>query len=208
MRLLIGTIILIVVASGLARGQAASVEEEVLKRDEELRAALLRGDAAALESIYAEDFNSTGASGRVKSKGQSIGALKSGAVRYETITAEEVSVRAHGGAATLSALWKTSGTRGDGRRFRAESRVTRVYVKRQGAWRLQGQQSTHVEKAGRPPEAEGQPPAEESLLLISDGGAGGLPQPELIEEQPGVRREIPLTGGKVVVPSERTPAEP
>src|SRR4029450_10115448 len=89
---------------------AAAVEKEVRQLEEQLRAAAVKGDAAAFERLLADDYTSTSMNGLTRSKGQLIAALKSGAQKTESVSLENVKVRVYGDAAVLTADRTTKST--------------------------------------------------------------------------------------------------
>jgi uncharacterized protein (TIGR02246 family) len=122
---------------------AAAVEKEVRQLEEQLRAAAVKGDAAAFERLLADDYTSTSMNGLTRSKGEVIADLKSGAQKTESVSLENVKVRVYGDAAVLTADRTTKSTlRGQDNSGR--QREVRVFVKRDGRWQAVVMQTTAI----------------------------------------------------------------
>src|SRR5512147_3167375 len=90
-------LVLAVAATGLA--QKESVKEIIGKLDNERIQAQIHADAAALDRIYAADFIGVGPSGTVRTKPQVISDFTSGALKFQSITTDDVEVRVYGNTA-------------------------------------------------------------------------------------------------------------
>lgn len=97
-------------------------------------AATLAGDAATLAGILAEGYIETGSDGAVRTKGEVIGAMKAGRIRYELAKTDELRVMLYGEAAVVSGRWQGS-YRVDGRSVKLVERFTNFYVRQGGQWR-------------------------------------------------------------------------
>ena len=85
---------------GLAQSPAAAdnktAEQEVRAVIEQYRTALMKGDTAALERIWADDYTFINASGVVVTKTERLANLKSGATSLDTIITDPDKIgRAH-----------------------------------------------------------------------------------------------------------------
>ena len=67
--------------------------------DQERIQAQIGADAAALDRLYAEDFIGIGPSGTVRTKAQVIADFKSGSLRFQSITTDDVQWRVYGDTA-------------------------------------------------------------------------------------------------------------
>jgi len=114
---------------------AATVEEAIRKVDNERIQAQIHADAAALDRIYAADFIGVGPSGIGRTKPQVISDFTSGALKYQSITTDEVQVRLYENTAVETGLSTMVG-RDKGKAVPRDTRFTRVWVKQQGRWRL------------------------------------------------------------------------
>lgn len=104
---------------------------------------MVRGDVAALDEILSEDLTYTHTSGEVDSKEQFISTLRSGALRYESITPERPQVRVYGSAAivTGTSLMKIEV---HGRNLSLRIRFMDVYVKKHDRWEMVAWQATRL----------------------------------------------------------------
>src|ERR1700756_5297155 len=139
--LLIAVLILTVAPMGVGQEQSArgshktSVEEVIRKLDDERIQAHIHADATALDRIYAADFIGVGPSGAVRTKPQVISDFRSGELKFQSITTDEVQVRIYGNTAVETGRSTMNG-QDRGKAVPRDNRFTRVWVKQQGHWRL------------------------------------------------------------------------
>jgi ketosteroid isomerase-like protein len=124
-------------------GQDTSAERAVRQAERDRRDAMLRGDAQALGGLLAADYVGTGARGRVRTKGEVVAQYRAGAVKYESLTEDDVQIRIHGSAAVVTGRTRSKGKE-EGKSFGGEHRFTRVWVERQGRWQLVAWHSSRV----------------------------------------------------------------
>lgn len=125
--------LMLVAAAAQQRPEGASAEKEIRALEERWDAANLKGDAAALDSIFADTFILTGEDGKVRTKVEVIGELKSGNIRYQAAKTEELKIVLYGDAAVVSGRWR--GKYGfQGRTVDLLERFTNFYVRRGGRW--------------------------------------------------------------------------
>ncbi len=122
-------------AATSAPASTENVEQAIRQLVKERDQAIQRGDMAAIDRIYADDYISTGALGTVRTKAQVIEDLKSGALKIESITSDEINVRAHGDTAIVTGRTTTKG-QDKGRDISGQNRFTQVYLKRNGRWQI------------------------------------------------------------------------
>jgi uncharacterized protein (TIGR02246 family) len=126
--------VLVVSAAAQQRRGAASDETAIRALEERWDAANLKGDAAALATVFADNFISTGDDGKVRTKAEIIAGLKSGNIKYESAKAEEVKIILHGDAAVVSGRWRGKYVI-QGRPVELLERFTNFYVRQSGQWR-------------------------------------------------------------------------
>jgi ketosteroid isomerase-like protein len=114
---------------------ASNVEQAVTQLENERVPALLRGDTAFIEQVYAEDYVVTGANGVVRTRAQVIADMKSGAQTFESMKNDGVRVRAYGDTAIVTGRTTQKGQY-KGQPSLSPTQFTRVYVKRDGRWQL------------------------------------------------------------------------
>ncbi len=125
------------------RRRPSGTEEELRKIEAEARAASLAGDAAIFERVATEDFLSIDPRGAVRNKAEALEHRRSGQMKFHSIEASEERVRIYEGAAVVTGTARVRGESG-GSRTGGTYRYTRVYVKRNGMWRIVSSQSTAV----------------------------------------------------------------
>ena len=118
-----------------SRAEQSKVEKIIRTLDTERIQAQIDADAAALARLYADDFIGVGPSGTVRTKPQVIADFTSGALKFQSITTDDVQVRVYGNTAVETGRSTMLG-RDKGRPVPQDTRFTRVWVKQQGHWRL------------------------------------------------------------------------
>jgi ketosteroid isomerase-like protein len=103
--------------------------------DQDRIQAQIGADAAALDRLYAEDFIGIGPSGAVRTKAQVIADFKSGTLRFQSITTDDVSWRVYGHTAVETGR-STMIDQDRGKTVPRDNRFTRVWVERQHRWQL------------------------------------------------------------------------
>lgn len=139
-----------------ARGQAAQVRPssahraasaaaaQVLAVDEARRLAMLRGDAAALDTILAEDATVYWGDGTADDKASTLSLVRTGRLQYSRLDYDSTRVRLYGSAAVVTGRARVQ-LESDGQGMTHSVRVTRVYVRRAGRWELVAVQTTRVD---------------------------------------------------------------
>src|SRR2546428_213854 len=80
----------------LASGPHSASEPDVQRLDAQRFEAMVRGDAAALDGLLADDLVYTHASGKVDSKASFLDDIKAGMLRYKVLRPAEPKMRAYG----------------------------------------------------------------------------------------------------------------
>ena len=115
----------------------ATVTNAILELGRHWANAERAGDADALEPLLADDILLVGPLGFVLDKTQYLGSRRSGELRHETLTWDDVRVRAYGDAAVaVGAL--TQRTTYQGRDASGRFRITQVAIRRGDHWILAG----------------------------------------------------------------------
>ena len=130
-------------ATSIALGQKKSasktggstVEQAIKQVDNERIQAQIHADAAALDRIYADDFIGIGPSGAVRTKPQVLADFSSHDLSFQSITTDEVRIRVYGNTAVETGRTTTVG-QDKGKVVPRDNRFTRVWIRRQGRWRL------------------------------------------------------------------------
>jgi len=127
-----------VVLSGCVSPESAIESDSVTalrQLDQERIQAQVGADATALNRLYAEDFIGIGPSGTVRTKAQVIADFRSGSLRFQSITTDDVQWRFYGDTAVETGRSTMNG-QDRGKTVPRDNRFTRVWVKRHGRWRL------------------------------------------------------------------------
>lgn len=125
------------------RPQLNDAVQRVLAVDEARRIAMLHGDTVALESLVADDATIFWGDGTADSKTTMLELFRSGRLRYIQLDYEETRARIYGNTAVLTgrALIQLFS---DKHTAKTVARLTRVYVREQGQWRLVASQTTRI----------------------------------------------------------------
>ena len=132
-----------VAASALALAQAGKVEQSIKALTEQLRHASLKGDAATLDKLLADDYIWIDSVGMTRTKADALEGFKSGKLKYEALEFSDIKVRVYGDTALVNATANSKGHFGD-REFSGQYRNVRVWVKRKGQWQIVSFQATRV----------------------------------------------------------------
>jgi len=117
------------------RTQTESVTDTIRRLDQERIQAQIHADAAALKRIYADDFIGIGPSGTVRMKPQVLADFTSHDLNFQSITTDDVRIRVYGNTAVETGRTTTVG-QDKGKVVPRDNRFTRVWIRRQGRWRL------------------------------------------------------------------------
>src|SRR5436189_5584322 len=86
-----------------------TADQEVRQMIGQYRTALMKGDTAALERIWADDYTFINASGVVVTKAERLANLKSGATSLDTIVTDpDMKIRGYGGEVAIASSRATS----------------------------------------------------------------------------------------------------
>jgi uncharacterized protein (TIGR02246 family) len=133
----------VVAAWALALGQGGNVEQSIKALTEQFNQAALKGDAATLDKLLADDYIWIDSAGLTRTKADALEGFKSGNLKYEVIDVLDMKVRVYGDTALVNITANSRGHFGE-RQFNAQYRVVRVWVKRKGQWQSVSFQSTRV----------------------------------------------------------------
>jgi len=126
----------------LAWSQGGNAEEQIKTLTDQVVQALLKGDTSFFEKYYADDAMII-RSGRLLTKAQDIENLKSGALKFEAYDVHEKKIHTYGDTSVASLEASAKGL-SDGKPFSGDFRVTWVWVKQKGNWKLTLYQVTRV----------------------------------------------------------------
>ena len=115
--------------------QRERVVATIRKLDEQRIQAQIHADRLALDRIYADDFIGIGPSGTVRMKPQVLADFTSHDLKFQSITTDDVRIRVYGNTVVETGRSTMVG-QDKGRVVPRDNRFTRVWVRRQGRWRL------------------------------------------------------------------------
>jgi ketosteroid isomerase-like protein len=123
-------------------GKDTSADEARIRQlNEESGEAQIKRDIAALDRMLADDFILTRANGAVVNKAQNLADVQAGDRSFTSYKSDDVRVRLYGDAAVLTGQ-VTSSVTYKGQDFSGRFRYTKVFVKRDGQWRIVAWQAT------------------------------------------------------------------
>ena len=123
--------------------QKGNDEQAVRKLLDELSAAVGKNDTAALDRIYADDYTITTDSGAVMTKAERLAAMKSGDLKYESVTFDDVNIRVYGNTA-VATLRTTGKGQYKGQDISSQARATLALVKMKGRWQEVAAHTTRI----------------------------------------------------------------
>ncbi len=129
--------------NGKNAGKKGGGEQAVRQTLNELSAALRNNDSAALDRIYDDGYTFVGDTGGLTTKAQRLAAFKSGEMKFESISFDDVNIHIYGdtAVATFSVTSKYApGVKSLGGKFM----TTATFIKRKGRWVEIAAQSTRV----------------------------------------------------------------
>ena len=122
-----------------------TAEQEVRTAIEQYRTALMKGDTAALERIWAEDYTFINASGAVLTKAERLANQKSGATKLGTIeTDPNMKIRIYGGDVAIAISRVTIKGQYSGKATSGQFQASIVWAKTPSGWQLVCNQITPV----------------------------------------------------------------
>jgi uncharacterized protein (TIGR02246 family) len=126
-------------------------ETDDIKSVRELEArvnkAVLEGDVATFERLFAADFTHTSHDGRFRTRAEWMKGRVQGKSSYKSYDIEDVQIRDYGQTAVVTCLVRPSWIDSDGSMANGRFRLLRIWVKRDGRWQVVAFQSTRVSEA-------------------------------------------------------------
>ena len=129
--------------SGRKLVSESGVEQSIRQLESGRVRALLGGDTAFIERNYADDYMTTGANGLVRNRSEVIADMKSGAIKWDSMTHDDVKLRVYGNTVIVTGLDIGKGV-DRGQDSSGQRRFTRVWVKQSGRWQLVANHTTRV----------------------------------------------------------------
>ena len=128
----VGLVVLLFGVAILAETQSGSVEQELIKLENEWNDAWVKRDVEAYARLLADDYISTNSYGDMMTKAQSIARLKSHENTISLIP-HDFRVRVYGDAAVIN-FRLTYKNQVQGKESTGQDQLTDVWIKRSGRW--------------------------------------------------------------------------
>ena len=126
----------LLVALVLTQGATQTADEAELQRLEmEWNAAHMRGDAAALDRLFADDLVVQVPGMRAMTKSDSLGVFASGRMKFDRYESTETKVRLYGTTAIETGRIRRARTNG-GNTYEDDWRFTKVYLRNAKGWQV------------------------------------------------------------------------
>ena len=131
------------IQTGSVAGGQGGDEQTLMRIEQELTDAMLKGDASAVERHYADAFTFTTPDGETADKAQVVSSLKTGALKFEASKIDDMKVRVYGDTAVVTSRTTDKGSV-NGVDVSGQYRWMDVFVRRGGRWQLVAAQGTRV----------------------------------------------------------------
>jgi ketosteroid isomerase-like protein len=135
---------------GMPRAQKHESRREIFKLEEAWRNAVLKGNAATMDSLLADDYLAITPNGTLQSKEQALANLRSGATHITSIEISDRKVRFYGTTALVTSRAEVSGANAGGE-ISGSYRYTRVYARdERGKWKIVSFEASRIREADEP----------------------------------------------------------
>jgi uncharacterized protein (TIGR02246 family) len=122
----------------------ASAEEEIRALEDQAVQAAQKNDPSFLEQHATDDYTAITGMGDVVTKNQVVQDMRSGKMRYQSIQRRNMTVRTYGNTALVNGEANLSLIR-NGQPISGDYRYTRVWVKKDGGWKIASFESTPIQ---------------------------------------------------------------
>jgi len=129
--------------------KSGSVEDKLLKLEHDAMEATKRNDIAFFEKLEAPDYLFVDPTGMVHTREEDLAMSKSGDLKFESMSAEDMKVRLYGDTAVVTGLTTVKGAYKT-QDISGKYRWTDVFVKRNGEWQIVNAQLTPVQAEQKP----------------------------------------------------------
>jgi ketosteroid isomerase-like protein len=117
--------------------------KELTRLEQVWNDAHLRGDAAALEKLWAEDLFVTIPDMPVMNKEESLAIWKAGKMKFDIYKTSDIRIKVYGNSAVVTGqLVRIRDSKST--KFEDDWRFTKVYVRREGRWQVVAWHGSHV----------------------------------------------------------------
>lgn len=131
------TVVLCVLSACLLTAQVkgSAAEQDVMRIEQEMLAAVLKGDTSPSERYLADSYTFTGPDGLTTGKAQIIEDLKSGNLKLQAASLDDSKVQVYGNTAVVTYASNDKGTY-KGKDISGKTRWTDIFVKQKGRWMI------------------------------------------------------------------------
>jgi uncharacterized protein (TIGR02246 family) len=133
-----------VAAANQAPRSADQGEKQIAAIEQQDADALVRGDTAALERIWAPDLVITASNNSIRTGAEVLGFVKSGQMKLTKLDRRVERIVVHGAVAVAMGEETFVPAAGDGAGKTLSRRYTDVYLEQDGRWRLIARQATLI----------------------------------------------------------------
>ncbi len=137
------TLVLILALAFPIASSAVEADTDLLSMDASWNELRMKPDVAGLERILADDWMLTHSDGRVQYKADYLDELRTRTRRNQGIGNEDLRLRRYGDTLVVTGTSLQSGI-SNGQPWNGRFRFTRVWVKRDGAWKMVSSHSSRV----------------------------------------------------------------
>ena len=136
--------VILVSSAAFAFSQApGKLEQEIMQLEQERVDAVVKGDTAKLEQMFADELVYTHSNARVESKSDFLNSVKTGSIKYEAMKHSNVKVSMYGNTAVMRGESDIKVVN-NGQPVAFRIRFLNVYVKKDGRWQMTAWQSTRL----------------------------------------------------------------
>ena len=130
----------------------AAIETEIKKLVNDAAASMTKNDADALQKMTIDSYKFINPNGQVSTRAERVAALRSGESKYESVAYDEVSVNVNptGAGAFVIARATVKGVN-MGNKVDGQYRVTQIWRKTDGGWKMAHGQATAIAAGASPP---------------------------------------------------------
>ena len=121
----------------------SQAEQEIRQRETRRFEAVVRGDIGALDDILSDDLSYTHATGVYETKAEFIDKLRSGQLKYESLTPEDMRVRVYDTTGVVTGVARVK-VQVKGESLSFQLRFTDVYVKKGDRWQMVAWHATRL----------------------------------------------------------------
>lgn len=130
----LGVLLACSAAMAQPKGGPSGDEAAIRALEAKWDASNLKGDAAGLASIFADGFVSTNPEGKMRTKAEVVGDLKSGNIKYQAAQSDDVKVYLYGDTAVVTGRWRGKFTE-KGKAQDVTERFTDTFARIKGEWK-------------------------------------------------------------------------